>query len=70
MPGSIPTIIRSFKSSVTQRAQWSKLDLPVWQRNYYKHVIRNDSELDRIRLYIQDNPRRWVEDEENPTVTP
>lgn len=39
---------------------------PVWQRNYYEHVIRNDDELNRIRQYIIDNPARWAEDENNP----
>lgn len=64
--GSIPTIIRSFKSSVTQRARWARIDGPVWQRNYYERVIRNECELDAVRLYIQDNPRQWGEDGENP----
>ena len=45
--------------------------LPVWQRNYYDHVVRDDDELNRIREYIADNPRKWAEDPENPgnTVT-
>ncbi len=38
----------------------------VWQRNYYDRIIRNDNELNRIRQYILDNPRRWDEDPENP----
>lgn len=88
--GSIPTIIRSFKSSVTQQVQrmvdrqevqrarhagindsatsagaFSFLE-KVWHRNYYEHVIRDEIELDFIRLYIKDNPRRWAEDDENP----
>ena len=41
---------------------------PFWQRNYYEHVIRNESALDRIRQYIVDNPARWPEDPENPAV--
>lgn len=65
--GSVPTIIRSFKSSVTQKAQWMGMMTPIWQRNYYEHVIRNEDELDQTRLYIQDNPRRWLEDAENPS---
>jgi hypothetical protein len=39
---------------------------PVWQRNYYEHVIRAGDELDRIRRYIEDNPRMWEMDRENP----
>jgi putative transposase len=65
--GSIPTIIRSFKSSVTQKAQWMGMKTPIWQRNYYEHVIWNEDEFDQTRLYIQDNPRRWLEDAENPS---
>jgi putative transposase len=38
--------------------------LQVWQRNYYDRVIQNEKELDRIRQYIIDNPRKWAEDEE------
>jgi REP element-mobilizing transposase RayT len=37
----------------------------VWQRNYYEHVIRDASDLNRIRDYIQSNPSHWLEDEEN-----
>ena len=33
----------------------------LWQRNYYEHVIRNDRDLDEIRLYIAGNPGRWIE---------
>jgi putative transposase len=39
---------------------------PVWQRDYYEHIIRNEEELTRIRRYIIDNPAKWSEDEDNP----
>ncbi len=39
---------------------------PVWQRNYYEHVIRDEASLSNIRLYIAENPMRWADDEENP----
>ena len=38
----------------------------LWQRNYYEHVSRDESGLNRIRQYIRDNPARWAEDENNP----
>jgi putative transposase len=38
----------------------------VWQRNYYERVIRNQTELERVRLYIVDSPRSWHVDPENP----
>ena len=39
---------------------------PVWQRNYYERVIRNEKELNKIREYITNNPLQWHLDEENP----
>ena len=39
---------------------------PLWQRNYYEHVIRNENELYRITEYIQNNPLKWDLDRENP----
>jgi len=39
--------------------------VPVWQRNYYEHIIHDDAELQVIRGYIRYNPLKWDEDEEN-----
>ena len=65
---SIPTILRLFKSATTKRINEMRdtPGMPVWQRNYYEHIIRNESSLDRIRQYISDNPARWAIDRENP----
>ena len=40
--------------------------VPVWQRNYWEHVIRDEDSLNRIREYIINNPLRWHMDKENP----
>ncbi|MEW5830937.1 MAG: hypothetical protein AB1846_18755 [Chloroflexota bacterium] len=39
---------------------------PIWQRNYYEHIVRDADEMDRIHRYIESNPSRWDEDDENP----
>ena len=39
---------------------------PMWQRNYYEHIIRDEGELNRVREYIQNNPLNWETDKENP----
>jgi hypothetical protein len=39
---------------------------PLWQRNYYERVIRDEDELGRIREYIACNPLRWQSDRANP----
>ena len=41
---------------------------PVWQRNYYEHVIRSEEKLNKIREYILANPLLWETDPENPAV--
>jgi putative transposase len=65
--GSIPTIVRSFKSAVTKRINdlRSTDGAPVWQRGFYERVIRDEAELDPIRQYIAGNPARWSGDTEN-----
>jgi putative transposase len=42
---------------------------PLWQRNYYDHVIRDDRSLNHIRQYIADNPAQWQFDLENPAAS-
>ena len=36
-----------------------KADGSIWQRNYCEHVVRNGTELNRIREYIHNNPAQW-----------
>jgi putative transposase len=51
-------IVRQFKTFSARRINESRRlsGIPVWQRNYYEHIIRNDDELFRIRKYIRENP--------------
>ncbi|GAB4481015.1 MAG: transposase [Anaerolineales bacterium] len=71
VPGSIPTIVRAFKSAVTHRinALRGTPGAPVWQRNYYEHVICDERALHAIRQYITENPLRWHLDRYNPDRT-
>jgi putative transposase len=66
--GSLPTIIRSFKSAVTKRINLSypNRKFPLWQRGYYEHVVRSEEELVQIGDYILSNPMKWEVDRENP----
>lgn len=65
---SLGAIIRGFKAATTKRINEVRQTpgAPVWQRNYYEHVIRNESELARIRKYVVNNPLQWALDRENP----
>jgi putative transposase len=64
---TIGAIIRGFKSASTKRANELRdaPGLPLWQRNYYEHIIREQVELDRIRKYILLNPAGWTHDDED-----
>ncbi|HUU05650.1 MAG TPA: transposase, partial [Patescibacteria group bacterium] len=66
--GSLPTIIRSFKSAAGKYVNESRGSpgTPVWQRNYYEHIIRDNDELQKIMKYIRYNMVNWQSDEENP----
>ena len=70
-PRSLGAFIAGFKSAVTKRINELRgtPGAPVWQRNYYEHVIRDDASLYRIREYIATNPLRWHLDRENPHRT-
>jgi putative transposase len=35
---------------------------PIWQRNYYEHIIRDEKSFQRISDYIINNPKNWHED--------
>lgn len=67
VPGSLPTIIRPFKSAATKRINDLRgiKRMVVWQRNYYEHVIRGNRSLNRIGKFIRENPIRWADDPEN-----
>ena len=66
----LPEIIRGFKTFSSKHINESRgtPGVPVWQRSYYEHVIRNAESLDGIRQYIAKNPARWAFDRENPAV--
>jgi REP element-mobilizing transposase RayT len=61
---TIGAIIRGYKSSVTKQINIirGQPGVPVWQRNYYERVIRDEKELNYIREYIMNNPSKWDED--------
>jgi putative transposase len=68
--GSIPTIIRTYKASVTRRAGQELNETGIWQRNYYERIIRDEAEQERIHLYIEANVDNWATDDENPAAGP
>jgi REP element-mobilizing transposase RayT len=69
-PQSVSSIVGSLKSAVTKRINEIRqtFGTPIWQRNYYEQIIRDEESLQRIRQYILDNPAQWAFDKENPAA--
>jgi REP element-mobilizing transposase RayT len=59
---TIGSMVHGFKIGVTQWYRQRSVPSKIWQRNYWDHIIRNESELIRIRRYILDNPMQWEQD--------
>ncbi|GAI21596.1 unnamed protein product [marine sediment metagenome] len=63
----LPKIVGYIKMNTAKRINRLRNahGVPIWQRNYYEHVIRNEESLNSIRQYIAENPLHWALDEEN-----
>jgi len=68
--GSIPTVIRSYKSAVTKqiREALHRPEYQVWQSYYYESVLRSAEECKNAVRYILKNPKMWSADSENPLM--
>ena len=59
-------VVRSFKAATARLVRVAGYGDFAWQREYYEHIIRHEQDLERVRLYITNNPAHWSEDEFNP----
>ena len=68
----LPEIVRAFKTFSARQINRLRHThgTPVWQRNYYEHIIRNKAALKRIRQYVKANPAYWEKDRENLAGNP
>ncbi|NJM76317.1 MAG: hypothetical protein HC852_11645, partial [Acaryochloridaceae cyanobacterium RU_4_10] len=66
--GSIAAIIQNFKSISTRRINriQNNMGRTLWQRNYYEHIIRDNTALQNIQDYIRNNPQSWQQDQLHP----
>ena len=53
----LQNIVRNLKSYVTKKAGFSP-----WQRSFHDHIIRNETDYNRIAEYIENNPANWEKD--------
>lgn len=57
-------IIRALKTFSAKRinALRQTPGVPVWQRNYYEHIIRDERDYEIKHNYILNNPTNWEND--------
>ena len=54
---TISRVIKQFKGSITKQ-----VGIPIWQKSFYDHIIRDEKDYLRICEYIENNPAKWTED--------
>jgi putative transposase len=59
---TVGSIVRGYKSAVTNQINLLGNNEPVWQRDYYEHIIRNEKSYQRISDYIVNNAKNWKQD--------
>ena len=72
---SLSIIIRSYKSCVTRKIRFRRgvihnalkttNNIEIWHRNFHERIIRSEIELNNVRQYIIDNPKKWKLDKVN-----
>ncbi|MCJ7449025.1 MAG: transposase [Bacteroidales bacterium] len=68
IPHSIGSIVRGYKTGVTKWFRNNTVGVeniqpqPLWQRNFYEHIIRDEKSYHRISEYIINNPSNWQND--------
>ena len=68
LDGLLSIAIGSFKSAVTKHINEIRRTpgVEIWQRSFHDHIIRNDTDINRSRDYIINNPNQWQVDENHP----
>ncbi len=56
-------IVRKFKALTTYYVHTAGINEFAWQERFHDRVVRNETDLNRIREYIYNNPARWSEDD-------
>lgn len=65
---SLSELIGAFKTTSSKQIHLDGLKDFKWQRSFYEHIVRNHESLERIRLYIRNNPLMLQQDRNRITV--
>jgi hypothetical protein len=59
--------VRLFSLQIAELAINGMARFPIWQCNYYEHVIRDERDYQNVFDYILTNPGNWEKDTEYST---
>ena len=63
MAGALGTLVGAYKAAVSREMRRRGLihpDRPVWHRNYWDVIVRDERALAGIREYIRENPQHYA----------
>lgn len=66
---TLPKLVGRFKMQTAKKiinASATTPGQPLWQRNYWERILRDDRECAAVRRYIRENPQRWQARAEAP----
>jgi putative transposase len=74
---ALGNVVGAFKSITTheyivgvRNREWPPFNRRLWQRNYWEHIIRNETSYQRIYRYVESNPACWENDQLHPDAPP
>lgn len=69
---SLSSVMRAFKSlsAVSANRVCQTPGRRFWQPKFYDHIVSDETDLERIREYIEANPARWEEGKHEPHLPP
>ena len=60
--GLLSTVMGGLKSALTKYVHLNKIEFD-WQSRFHDHIIRDQEEMNRIAIYIENNPATWENDQ-------
>ncbi len=66
---SLPEVVCAFKSISTLKVNrfFGRNGVPLWQRSYHDHIVRDGEDMKNVQRYVAENPLRWLIDPRNQT---
>ena len=60
----VTATLATISIAIGQMKRWvsRRIGIPIWQRSFHDHVIRDHRDYVKISKYVRDNPNTWKSD--------